>query len=156
MGGIGHGKNPGLALVCRALLSKVLTQLSADGWGSTPSLVVVWPEVTQPWGLGLCGRLMVNFKRIYAKGDLSVPHYHGPIHASREGPPTLAGRFGSVSYRVTAPLFWVLVHAKFCLCPPRLESLFLPVLWKSYNQILLDSRPDSLEIPSPFVRCPGW
>ena len=87
-----------------------------------------WPETTQPWGLGLCGRLMVNFKRIYAKGDLSVPHYHGPIHASREGPPTLAGRFGSVSYRVTAPLFWVLVHAKFCLCPPRLEHLFPPVL----------------------------
>ena len=24
---------------------------------------------------------------------------------------------------------------KFCLCPPRLESQFPPVLWKSYNQI---------------------
>ena len=40
-----------LALVGRALLSKALIQLSADGWGCTPSLVVVWPEATQPWGL---------------------------------------------------------------------------------------------------------
>ena len=37
-----------LALVGRALLSKALIQLSADGWGGTPSLVIFWPEVTQP------------------------------------------------------------------------------------------------------------
>ena len=44
----------GLSLVGRALLSllsKALIQLSADEWGCTPSLVVVWPEATQPWGL---------------------------------------------------------------------------------------------------------
>ena len=35
------------------------------------------------------------------------------------------------------PLLWVLVCAKFCLCPPRQESLFPPVLCKSYNQIPL-------------------
>ena len=42
-----------------------------------------------------------------------------------------------VSCGVTAPLFWVLVCEKFCLCPPWLESLFPPVLWKSYNKITL-------------------
>ena len=26
------------------------------------------------------------------------------------------------------------MHTRFCLCPPRLESLFPPVPWKSYNQ----------------------
>ena len=31
----------------------------------------------------------------------------------------------------------ILGNARFCLCPPRLGSLFLPVLWKSSNQILL-------------------
>ena len=41
----------GLALVGRALLSKALIQLSADGWGYSPSLVVVWPEASKPWGL---------------------------------------------------------------------------------------------------------
>ena len=45
----------GLALVGRALFSKTLIQLSADGWGCT--LLVVWPEATHPWGLGLYGRL---------------------------------------------------------------------------------------------------
>ena len=29
------------------------------------------------------------------------------------------------------------MYARFCLWTPRLESLFSPVLWKSYNQILL-------------------
>ena len=41
-------KKLGLALVGRALLSKALIQLSAGGWDCTLSLVVVWPEVTQP------------------------------------------------------------------------------------------------------------
>ena len=40
----------GLALMGRALLSKALIQLSADGWDCIPP-IVVWPEVTQPWGL---------------------------------------------------------------------------------------------------------
>ena len=31
----------------------------------------------------------------------------------------------------------VLVHTRFCLCPPRVESLFPPFLWKSCNQIPL-------------------
>ena len=48
-------ENLGLALVGRALLSKALIQLFADGWGCAPSLVVVWPEATQPWVLwALC------------------------------------------------------------------------------------------------------
>ena len=46
-----------LALVGRALLSKDLIQLSGDGRGCAPSLVVVWPEATQPWGLLLYGRV---------------------------------------------------------------------------------------------------
>ena len=31
----------------------------------------------------------------------------------------------------------LLVHARFCLCPPGVEPLFPPVLWKSCNQIPL-------------------
>ena len=96
------------------------------------------------WGDPALG-LMVNSKRVYAKGDfpslmLPVPQPRGeplPVHASTGDPPTLAGSFGSVSCGVTAPLLWVLLRARFCLCPPRLESVFPPVLWKSYNQIPL-------------------
>lgn len=45
----------GLALVDRAFLSKALIRLSVNGWGFTPSLVVFWPEATQP--CGLCARV---------------------------------------------------------------------------------------------------
>ena len=68
------------------------------------------------------------------------PHACGePLltYASTGDPPTLADSFGSVSCGVIPPSLWVLVHARFCLCPPCLESLFPPVLWKSYNQISL-------------------
>ena len=58
-------------------------------------------------------------------------------HASTGGPPTVAGSFGSVSCKVSAPLLWVLVHAKFCLYSPRLESLFPSVFWKAYSRIPL-------------------
>ena len=51
-----------LALVGRPLLSKALIQLSAEGWGCTPSLIVVWPEamrfdfiVIEPILLSHCG-----------------------------------------------------------------------------------------------------
>ena len=57
--------------------------------------------------------------------------------ASVGDPPTLAGRSGSVSYGVTAPSPWVLMCTLLCVCPPRVESLFPPVLSKSCNQILL-------------------
>ena len=40
-----------LALVGRALLSKVLIWLSTDRWDCAPSLLVTWSEVTPPWGL---------------------------------------------------------------------------------------------------------
>ena len=58
-------------------------------------------------------------------------------HASTGGPPTLANSFGSVSCGVTASLLWILVHPKFFLCHPSLESLSPLVLWKACNHILL-------------------
>ena len=41
----------GLVLVGRAMLSEFLIQLSADGWGCAPSLLVFWPQMTQSWSL---------------------------------------------------------------------------------------------------------
>ena len=40
-------------------------------------------------------------------------------HASTRDSWTLPGKSGSVSFGVTAPFSWVLVHTSFCLCPPR-------------------------------------
>ena len=58
-------------------------------------------------------------------------------HTSTGGPATLAGSFGSVSCGVTAPVLWVLVHAKFLCALQDRESLFPSVLWKAYKQIPL-------------------
>ena len=60
-----------------------------------------------------------------------------PLPASAGDSPTLAGRSSSVSCGVTAPSPWVLMHTLLCVCPPRVESLFPPVLSKSCNQIPL-------------------
>ena len=62
----------GLALVGKALLSKALNQLLADGWSCIPSLFIVWPEMSQPWGLWvLYLGLMVNSIRVLQQGGLS-------------------------------------------------------------------------------------
>ena len=110
---------------------------------------------------GLYGRVNGKLPEDLLQGGPSSSPVHPcgeslPTNASRGGPPTLAGIFGSVSCGVTAPLLWVLVCTEFCLCPPRLESLFPLVLWESYNQILLALKARFLGIPSPFVGSLGW
>ena len=88
--------------------------------------------------------LISTSKRVYAKGDLPrlllpAPHPRGERLQTQSsiGDPPLAGSFSSVSRGVTSAFPWVLVHARSCLCPPGLELLFPPVLWKFYNQIPL-------------------
>ena len=63
-----------------------------------------------------------------------------PPSASAGDLPTLAGRSGSVSYGVTAPSPGPDAHTLLCVCPPRVESLFPPVLSKSCSQIPLAFR----------------
>ena len=43
---------------------------------------------------------------------------------------TLLGKSASVFCGATAPFFWVLVHTRFCLCPPR---VYFPVLCKFWQ-----------------------
>ena len=89
--------------------------------------------------------LMATSKRIMQGGPFqnccqcpSPCGEHLPMHASTGDPPGLAGRSGSASCGITAPFIWVLMHTGFCLCcPPRVESLFSPVLWKSCKHIPL-------------------
>ena len=52
------------------------------------------------------------------------------LHRSR---PALACSSGSVSYGLTAAFPWVLVCTRFCLCPPRMEALFLRFPGASYS-----------------------
>ena len=50
-------------------------------------------------------------------------------HASAGDSWTPTGKSGSVSSGVTSPLSWVLVHIRFCLCPPRVCFLVLFKFW---------------------------
>ena len=126
----------------QAELSKSLIHLSAHGWGWVPSLLVVWPEVTQHWSLpalwwGQCQALGGLTPRSTSQNfcyqcpcPLSEPQ---PPPASAGDPPTLAGRSVSVFYGVIAPSPGPDEHTTLCV-PSKSESLFPPVLSKSCNQ----------------------
>ena len=74
-------------------------------------------------------------------------------HVSARDSWTLSGKSGSVSCGVTAPFSWVLVHTRFCLCPPRVSVSL--VLCKFCNQIPLAFKVkflgDSVSVPNPQV-----
>ena len=72
-----------LALVGRALISKGLIQLLADGWGCAPSLLVVWPGMTQPWVYGLFCRVNDDLQKDSHQGVPSrIAAACGPIPAA--------------------------------------------------------------------------
>ena len=56
-------------------------------------------------------------------------------HASSGDSWTLIGKSGSVSCGVTAPFSWVLVHTRFCLCPPRVYFPVLCKFWQLYGGV---------------------
>ena len=75
----------GLALVGRALLRTALIQSPADRWGCVPSLVVFWPEPTQPLGLWALGLVT---------GDLQERlHQGGPSETAAASSPLPVGSF---------------------------------------------------------------
>ena len=64
---------------------------------------------------------------------------------------TLAGKSGSVSCGVTAPFSWVLVHTRFCLCPPRVCFPVLCKFWQLYVGLMATS---SKQVPYPCLLHP--
>ena len=50
-----------------------------------------------------------------------------------ETPRYSVGKSGSVSCGVTAHFSWVLVHTRFCLCPPRVYFPVLCKFWQLYG-----------------------
>ena len=117
-----------------------------DGWVASPTRWTwVWVKSGSWWGIGMPGMLlfmgsprvkhdwatelkwMVKSKRVYAQGDFQCLCPCGeplPTQTSTGGPPTLRV-VCSVSFRVTAPLLWVLVLAKF-FCALQDWSLCFP------------------------------
>ena len=91
------------------------------GLHSLPASCLAWGNSALGSASSMKG-LMVTSKRAYSNGDppnLMLPMPRAPHWAPANphlyrSPPTLAGSFGSVSCRVTAPFLWVLVCTKFC------------------------------------------
>ena len=83
----------------------------------------VFPPCCLIWGqtiLEVMRIMATSFRRSHActaaLGQCPWPCSRPPLtHASTRGPWTLPGKFGSVSFGVTAPFFWVLVHKFFCV-----------------------------------------
>ena len=109
----------GLVLMARAMLSKSLTQFSVDGWGCVPSLLFD-PRSNYGGGNEDNGNLLQKVLCMHCHTWYPRPCSRPlPTHASVGDCWTLTGKSGSVSCGVTAPFSLVLVHTRFCLCPPR-------------------------------------
>ena len=133
------------------------------GLHSLPGSCLAWGDPAL-WSIGSMVGLMVTSKKAYANGYL--PGLPPPVLPSLWGaavdpasighPPTLAGSFGSVSLEslLLSSGSWCVQDFDCALqgwspCFP--QSCGSPVI-KSW----WPSGLDSLGIPSPFVRSPGW
>ena len=153
----------GLALVGRALLSKTLIQLSADGWGCTLSLIVCGLSWQPRGSKGSMVGLMTTSKA-YSKGGLPrlllpVPHFFWWAPAD----PCLHRRLFNTCRWFWSSLLWG--HCSFPLGLGAHETLFVPFksevcFPQSCRSPIIKScwpsRSDSLGIPSPLVGSPGW
>ena len=110
---------PVLFLMGGAMLSKSLIQFFC-WWAGLCSLPVVWPEPNYDGGNEENGDLLQKVPCRHCCTQCPQPCSSPlPTHASTRDSWTLTGKSGSVSFGVTAPLSWVLVSTRFCLCPPR-------------------------------------
>ena len=135
----------------RTLLSKALIKLSADEWGCTPSLVVVWPEATEPWGLESLGQEGLSWP-----AAASVP----VVRSCQPRPPRETLQHKQVVL-VQSPVGLLLLssgtwYMQDFVCAFQDWSLsFSQSNRSSIIKSHWPSKPDFLGIPSPFVRSPG-
>ena len=101
--------------------------LQAVGWGLV--LIRKWQP---PRGL-----TPMNTPRTTVASVLVPAVSHSCPPTSAGHPPILAGNSGPVFYGATAFIPFILVHMRTCVCPPRVQFLYLPVLWNSCSQTTL-------------------
>ena len=118
------------------MLSKSFIQFSVDGWSCVPSLLFTWGQTM----VEVMNLMVTSFKRSHAcTATLNAPNQpcsRPPlIHFSTGDSWILPGKSGSVSCGVTALFSWVLVHTRFCLCPPGVCFLVLCEFWQLYGGV---------------------
>ena len=149
-------------------LSTTLGSLSAGGWSCVPTLLVVWPEMSQHWSLQVVGWGKVFVQKWPPPGEITLisvscslshqcpcPHCEPQLTPTSPGdPPRPAGWSGPGFYGVTTlprvPCTWNLVCAlqELSFCFP--QSCAAPALQPHWL-----SKPNGLESPPPDARPPG-
>ena len=95
------------------------------------------------------GDLLQKIPCMYSYTHCLQPYSRPPLtHASTGDSWTLTSKSGSVSYGVTALFFWVLVHTRFCLCPPTVSFPVLCMVWELYGGVNGDLLQEDLLYPS--------
>ena len=127
------------------MLSKSLIQFSVDGEGYVPSLLFD----LKPNYAGGNENNGTSFKRSHANTDAfsalnPTAGYLLPPHTFARDSWTLTGKSRSVSCGITAPFSWVLIHTKFCLCPPRVCFPVLCKFWQLYGGVSGDLLQEGL------------
>ena len=120
--------------------SKTLILLSAGGWGCAPSLVVVWPQVTQLESTGSKAGLMATSERTHSNMRLQGLLPPMPL-LLRQATANLHLKHSqvdlahcSVGSLLLSPGFW---RTRGFVCALQEWSLFPPILRKSCNKIPL-------------------
>ena len=145
----------GVVLMGRAILSKCLIWFSVDGWSYIPSLSF---DLRPNYGGGnevndnLLQKVLCMHSYTQCPQPCSRPP---PTHASAGDSWTLMGKSGSGSCRVIAPFSWVLVHTRFCVCPPK-------VLYSTKSLIFQELFVSTADLPwrrawqpTPVTHWPG-
>ena len=136
----------------RAMLSKSLIQFPVEGWGCVPSLLF-----DLMWNCGGGNENNFDFlKKVpctHCYTQCFQPQCFQPCsrlpltHASTRDSLILTGKSGSVSCEVTAPFSWVLVHRRFCLCPPKVHFPVLCKFWWLSGGLMATSSKRAYAVP---------
>ena len=135
------------------MFNKSLIQFSVDGRGCIPSLLF-YLRPNYGGGNEDNGDLLQKVPCMHCCTQCHQPCSRpSSTHASARDSRTLMVKSGSISYGVTSPLSWVLVHTRFCLCPPRVcvssGSCMVGLMATSSKRAYATPRPAAPRAPAP-------
>ena len=136
------------------MLSKSVIQFSVKWQDGVPSLLI---DLRPNYGGGKeeNGDLLQKFPCLQCCTQCLQPCSRPlPTSTSTRDSWTLTGKSGPVSCGVTAPFSWVLVHPRFCLCPPRLCSPVLCEFWWLYGVMGLTANSSKRAYVTPRSAAP--
>ena len=134
------------------MLSKSLIQFSVNEWGCVPSLLF---DLRPNYGGGnedngdLLQKVLCKHCHTHCPQPCSRPL---STHASTGDSLTVTGKSNSVSCGDTAPFSCLLVHTRFCLCPPRVCFPCIMEIMLSNSTGLQCQIPWGFSVPLPDIQ----